>query len=246
VSSMRAWGSRGVAAAALALLLAWPSPVAARTPIGRIAVDMVRAALQVQYPAGEIEVRPLLPEVASLVPKGTVDATLRLAGPIRQLGPSVPVSFDVMDGTGRKVASVVPRFAVEAWRNLPVLAHPMERGVALAPADIEMRRLAQSRVTGPVLLDVGALIGAKLVRSLASGSVLITNVLDLPPVVRQGATVRVHVRSGGLEVLGQGTALQDGRVGQVIRIVNPSSRKDFLARVRNAEVVEMDLGEDLE
>ncbi|MEB3238059.1 MAG: flagellar basal body P-ring formation chaperone FlgA [Candidatus Sericytochromatia bacterium] len=243
---MRAGGFAGVAVAALMLLLAVTPGAEARPALGRVALDTVRASLQAQYPGGEVEVKPLLPEISTMIPKGAVDPTLRLSGPVRQLGPSVPVSLDVLDRNGRKIASVVPRFSVEVWRNLPVLARAMPRGTALAPADIEVRRLAQSRVTGSVLLDVGSLIGARLVRSLASGSVLVTHMLDLPPVVRQGATVRVHVRSGGLEVLGQGTALQDGRVGQVIRMVNPTSRKDFLARVRDAEVVELDLGEELE
>lgn len=207
--------------------------------------EAVRAAVAAQYqvPAGDVDVRALMPDlqaVAGQLPEAT--QVIR-AGPIRQLGPAVSVKVDLLAGEDRRNRSVVLRFALEAWRTFPVVNRRMTRGDVLGTAELELRRLPLSRVPADAMQSVGALLGARLLRPVASGSTLVPAFVDLPPVVRQGSTVRVVVRSGGLEVLAQGAALQDGRAGQYIRVLNPTSRRDFLARVRDPEVVEIDMEE---
>ncbi|MEB3298625.1 MAG: flagellar basal body P-ring formation chaperone FlgA [Candidatus Sericytochromatia bacterium] len=240
--------SRFKAALPVALLLAvagWPRMGQASPATTKGALELLRSAVatQFQVPIADTEVRPLLPDLRTLA--GTVPdgVRLRLPAPPRQLGPAVAVKLELVSSDGRVVRSVLPRYAIEAWRDLPVVSRGLSRGAVLGSAELEVRRMPLSRVPRDVMQELGALIGAKLLRPLASGSVVVPASVDLPPVIRQGTTVRVVVRSGGLQVLGQGTALQDGRVGQFIRVLNPTSRKDFMARVRDPEVVEINMGE---
>ena len=235
----------GALVAALALV-ASSVPAEARGVTGRGALDLVRGAVVAQYQVAEqdVDVRALLPDLPSLLPSAPESSELRLAGPIRQLGPAVPVPFDLVAADGRKLKSVVPRFAIEAWRRVPVMARPVGTGQILGPGDMEIRRLPQSRLPFDFLPDEAQLVGARMLRGAASGSPLVASQVDLPPVVHRGGAVRVRVHKGDLEVLGQGLAMQDGRVGQLIRVQNPLSHKDFMARVRDPDVVEVDIGEE--
>lgn len=48
--------------------------------------------------------------------------------------------------------------------------------------------------------------------------------LPSPKLVRRGQPVTLSVRSGSLSITTQGRALADGRAGDLVRVVTPSSR----------------------
>lgn len=59
------------------------------------------------------------------------------------------------------------------------------------------------------------------------------------PVIRAGDRVRVIARIGGLEAVLVGIAEQSGRPQQIIRVVNPDSRRAIKGRVVRAGEVEV-------
>lgn len=59
------------------------------------------------------------------------------------------------------------------------------------------------------------------------------------PVVAPGASVRLLAHTGAVRVSAPGKALQAGRVGDEIRVTNQVSRKTLLARVVDAQTVEV-------
>lgn len=59
------------------------------------------------------------------------------------------------------------------------------------------------------------------------------------PTIATGARVRVIVRIGSVLAAASGVARQTGRVGDVIRVTNEATRTTLLARVVNAETVEV-------
>ena len=61
-----------------------------------------------------------------------------------------------------------------------------------------------------------------------------------PPVVKSRDPVRLTVRVGGLRITALGEALQDGRVGQNIRVRNVDSNKMVTGRVLDRGLVEVD------
>jgi flagella basal body P-ring formation protein FlgA len=61
----------------------------------------------------------------------------------------------------------------------------------------------------------------------------------MPPAVRSGEVVQLRVTSGSLQISAEGVAAQDGEIGDVIRIVNPSSGRTLRGRVVGPRVVEV-------
>jgi flagella basal body P-ring formation protein FlgA len=64
-------------------------------------------------------------------------------------------------------------------------------------------------------------------------------VLSQAPVIKAGDRVRVVIREAGVEVTLTAIAEQSGRPDQIIRVINPSSRRAIHVRVVAAGEVEL-------
>lgn len=72
--------------------------------------------------------------------------------------------------------------------------------------------------------DPNAILGARLRRTVASGTVLVPAALEAHKLVRRGQKVTLIRRVGGIMVKGTGTALKDGVKGQRMQVKTPSAR----------------------
>jgi flagella basal body P-ring formation protein FlgA len=77
----------------------------------------------------------------------------------------------------------------------------------------------------------GDVLGARVLRAVAAGDPIVDGVLVGVPVVRAGDRVRATVRGPGIEVAVVAVAEQSGMPDQIIRVVNPDSRRVVRARV---------------
>lgn len=105
---------------------------------------------------------------------------------------------------------------------LPVLSHDVERGALLGAADfvLEERPLPPGPIAGP-----GQILGKEATRRLAAGTLVRASDVAEPRLVRRGEPVTLSIRSGSLLIRAQGRALNDGRKGDLVRVVAlPTSR----------------------
>ena len=110
-------------------------------------------------------------------------------------------------------------------------ARPIEAGRTLLPEDVA---LDDGPVDGAPLRRLSTLtevIGARAVRGLAAGDPVVEGVVVGVPVVRAGDRVRAIIRALGVEAAVVAVAEQNGMPDQIIRVVNPDSRRSVRARV---------------
>jgi flagella basal body P-ring formation protein FlgA len=74
-------------------------------------------------------------------------------------------------------------------------------------------------------------VGATAVRTLAAGEILRGALVRVPVAVRSGDRVVVRAIVGGVEARGIATAQQSGGIGDVIRLVNPETRRTLRGKV---------------
>jgi flagella basal body P-ring formation protein FlgA len=79
------------------------------------------------------------------------------------------------------------------------------------------------------------------VKLIKRGEVLRHDFIQLVPLVVKGYSVEVIVKGSGLEIRMTGIAQSDGWLGDEIKVVNPSSKKAFRARVVGEDLVEVSL-----
>jgi flagella basal body P-ring formation protein FlgA len=181
---------------------------------------------------------------------------VRVAGPVDVAVNAL--SFSLASGLDPIVARPEPgarpaRFAL--------LAGGQQRGFAVATLQLRLRHLRASqrigagdemtaavvyetvgdpgRIALERLPDLAELAHATATRALAAGEVITTRTVRLAPAVRSGESVTVRSVTGGVEVRAVATALQSGRIGDVIRLVNPDSRRQLRGRVVARSEVEV-------
>jgi len=98
-----------------------------------------------------------------------------------------------------------------------------------ARADVTAPR-ASGRMSAPVTLVAGGR-ETRLVLSVA---------VECPaPIVAPGADVHIVAVSGSVRAIAPGTAMQPGRVGDVVRVRNRVTRSQLSARIVDARTVEV-------
>lgn len=113
-----------------------------------------------------------------------------------------------------------------------VAARPVAAGQVFSAGDLTLRREPVQAYAGqPVFYDPAALAGAEAMLNFSAGMVVQQTQVQAPLLVKAGQTVAVEVQSGGVEVSINAVAAQQGRLGDMILLTNPSSGKRFMALV---------------
>jgi flagella basal body P-ring formation protein FlgA len=113
-----------------------------------------------------------------------------------------------------------------------VAARPVTAGQSLGLADLTFAQEPVSLYAGrQVFHDTDQLIGASATMSLPTGTIVTSDNIAEPVVVKAGQTVSVSVISGGVNVSINAVADETGRIGDTILLTNPSSGRRFSALV---------------
>lgn len=156
-----------------------------------------------------------------------VDPAARLGQPTR----FVLVSDGVRRGAAIATLQVRTRFARATKairRDQTITADAFEVVSGELPA------IALRRVPAPA-----EIVGLKARRAIARGEALTSAVVMMEPAVRSGQEVTVKVSVGRIEVSGVAVASGSGQAGDVIRVMQPRSRRLVKARILGPGAVEV-------
>ena len=115
----------------------------------------------------------------------------------------------------------------------------IRRGELVSAANIES---VQQPLSGLPLRRMPAateLVGARALRDIAPGERLSAGMVLVPPAVRTGQHVTAISRVGDVEVSATLMAAESGVSGDIIRLVNPGSRRAMRARILSSNRVEI-------
>ena len=123
--------------------------------------------------------------------------------------------------------------------DIPVLSQPVAAGARIEPGQLVMKSVPAGNVFAGTIKDASELSGMQAARALAAGVPLTK--LQVKPMadVQSGALVSLLYRAPGVELSGSGQALQAGRVGDSIKVLNPGSRATVVGVVVAANAVEV-------
>lgn len=169
------------------------------------------------------------------VPPGEI--TLAVAEPEGNGPGPATVWVDVLAG-GRKVGRAWARIEAGTGDEVLVLGRSARRGEVLGPEDVELAP-SKAGARGRALNDVSDAVGKRLVRSLSAGMPLTAADLETPPAVAKGDLVRLVARVGSVTAVTAGKALEAGRLGEGIRVENPSSGRTVQGILRERGVVDV-------
>jgi flagella basal body P-ring formation protein FlgA len=214
----------------LAASFAFAATLAAQAPApGAPAAEVVRAAvLERMGPDVEVTVTLLsLPAQPALFRSATADPSAWLGKPVR---------VSLLTGAGPATFASVD---LKVVADYAVTTHEIAAGRVLTADDVkaahgELRDMPLRRVPA-----AGALVGARALRAMAAGTTIQSSFVIVRRVVEPGDKVTVVAAAGAVEVTATLVAADGGQVGDVIRVVNPDTRRYLRGRVLRAGFVEV-------
>jgi flagellar basal body P-ring formation protein FlgA len=147
-----------------------------------------------------------------------------------------PMRF-ILVANGARVGSVVAKLEVtgSAVRSSRALLRGEDVAAdAVEVVDLELKDMLVDR-----LPTQDEIVGARARRNIRVGEVLTEAAVVVPPVVKSGDEVRVSVSTGVIQLSSVGRASGSGHVGDLIRVLMPTSRKGLTARITGPKSVEI-------
>lgn len=201
----------------------------ARAVAGRVGpgfvVRVVDLSTRLSDAASDLEARP--------VPGARLGQPVRFA--LFAVGTSRPAPFDLRSGrpepgrgaprVGDAVATVfVSGPAVKVVREIG-------RGERLRAEDLATMTDEIGGVPMALLPTMMHATGAEALRGIAAGAMLTATVIRVPPAVASGQVVTTVARVGPVNVESRAIAAERGSLGQMVRLVNPESRRKLRGMV---------------
>ena len=121
-----------------------------------------------------------------------------------------------------------------------VVNRPLGRFQPISADAIRMEKMDLARVPNNAVLNPEQVMGRRTNRNLAANSILRSQHVELPPIVRRGDMVQVIAESSILKVAVKGIVKQDGAAGERVKVINMRSKKAVYARVLDGQTVKVD------
>ncbi len=117
------------------------------------------------------------------------------------------------------------------YQPVVVATRPLGSGAVIAADDVELNALDVGRLSGTYLTTLDEAVGMGVKRPLSPGRAVLMQHLEQPLLIRRGEGVIISAERGDLAVKMSGTAMTDGRRGELIRIKSQSNTRIVNARV---------------
>lgn len=127
--------------------------------------------------------------------------------------------------TGRMPWKLYVPTQVSVLAPVAVAARPLARGQRIGAGDLRLEKRELGKLGADVLKDPRQALDYVVTRSVAAGSVLTLRLLAAPRLVQRGHRVQLEAEAQGLSIRMAGVALDDGALGDTVRVRNPSSKR---------------------
>ncbi|WP_449235530.1 flagellar basal body P-ring formation chaperone FlgA [Azospirillum doebereinerae] len=203
------------------------------------------SALAAPVQAGPVETLLAEELLGTLGPSVPADARVSLTlgvpfdGPVDQIREIV---HDPRSGTFRaQVASngraVELAGRVEIEVEMPVPVRRIRPGEIIEAADLTLVRMPLERAGAGFVQSAEALVGLSPRRQMPAGRLVLVGSVGMPIVVQRNRHVTLVYEDGPLVLAARGRALQEGGVGDLVRVMNVASSTVVTGTVTGAETV---------
>lgn len=119
------------------------------------------------------------------------------------------------------------------YKNIIIANNSIRKNSIISENDIIIERsdITRIRNKSDLFYNKKDLIGMMATSYIPRGKEITSKTIDTPPLVEKSSTIKIIASIGNIEASLFGLALENGRKGDVISIMNPKTKKEFLAKV---------------
>lgn len=132
------------------------------------------------------------------------------------------------------------RVKLAAFKKVVVARRPIGRFKPISPADLERVKVDIGDLPPEPVTDINAAVGKRARTNIMARSVLRSDLIEYPPVVKRGDMVLIVAQSGVLRITAIGEVRSSGRPGERVKVINVDSNKTVSARVVDKNTVSVD------
>lgn len=226
---------------------------------GVVAILMILAAGQAawggtQVPAGELEeavrtflmgqraesgeqVEVVFRAVPEHIEVSSDQYTMHVAADGRtQWKGAVAVRVEI-ESEGRIVHRCLVSVLIRTYADVLVAERAIERHVQPSPEDLRTVRMETTLLHRRMFFGTSSLEGLRTRQIIPRGSILYEDLLEPIPLVQRGDRVSVRVQSGGVLLLTEGTARDDGENGDFVTVELGNRRDKVRGRIDGERLV---------
>lgn len=186
----------------------------------------------------------LKPEIKT----GTLDSRLKLKKCNKSLRAFLPKGSREMGKTTVGVKCVgshpwslhVP-VTISLYKNVVVSSRTLRKGDVITVGDVKLTKHNIADLSYGYFVDTKSGIGMKVKRRAVAGTVLTPSMLKKPLIISRGQKVAILAQSGRMEVRMMGKALNNGAIGDRIKVLNIKSKQKLEAVVTSSSEVKVDI-----
>ncbi len=206
---------------------------AGSTPLRAMLIDDLAARLSLPPDALQVDFDPADAKLLALsAPLFGFDIEPRRATGLGRVSWAVTVR----SGTGEASKSTVAATA-RAWRDDLVAARPLANRQVIAAADVTPRRHLVDRL-GPAAATVEQVVGQQAARAVAAGEELAPRDVEAVRLAAVGQFITVTLTEGAVRVKTVAKALDEGHLGESIRVRNETTRAVFSVRLTGPQTAD--------
>ncbi len=151
---------------------------------------------------------------------------------------TVPVEIRVDNDQARRVSVSV---RVKVFRPVVVTSQAVARDQMLTDADLKIEERELGGTTTDTMADVSAAVNLRTTRAIAAGGIVRKSDLDVIPIVRKNAPVNIVAVAGRVSVRSGGIALEDGQMGQLVKVKTDGTNQPITGKVIGDARIEIQL-----
>ncbi len=126
---------------------------------------------------------------------------------------------------------------VHVFVLVPTARHALTAGQIVTESDVFMKKTPQDKARRRNVLPLSELIGKEIKRSIRAGQSLTESDVRVRPMVTKGKAVTLSFVKGGIMLSAQGKALENGGLGDEVRVMNTQSKSVVRGTVASPETI---------
>lgn len=132
---------------------------------------------------------------------------------------------------GRVVARTPVRLRISSRGSVVVARRAIPRGGTITDADIRVEERSLRGLHPTILTHGDEALGRHARVAIAPGTILSARSVEAPILVERGDRVRVAIETAAMRLTVPAEALESAGLGERVRVLNPSSGREFTAEV---------------
>ncbi len=149
---------------------------------------------------------------------------------------SIMIDFMV---DGESLRKIIVSGKISVFKEVVKAARNIDRGDIITSHDITLASEKIKYNRNNLITSPKEIIGKRATRRIQADQSIKTGMFEVPPAVEKGDRVVIKAESNELLITASGKALEEGCVGDQIRVMNISSGREIIATVRRTDLVEV-------